>query len=78
MVVEEAVHARVPAQADRRRVVLDRRRVDLAVTVVLEDLPELVRERTELTHLVGQDVARPARDWVHRSHGGQAMGSPGE
>ena len=65
MVVEHAVgRLRAAVAAAQHALVLDRRRVDLAVAVALEDAAQRVGDRAQLPHLVGQHVARAARDAV--------------
>jgi hypothetical protein len=59
-----------PVAAAQGRLVLDRRRVDLAVAVELEDAAQGVRDRAQLPHLVGQHVAGPARDAVDHTAAG--------
>ena len=50
--------------------VLDRRRVDLAVAVALEDAAQGLGDRAQLAHLVRQDVARAAGDRVDHTPAG--------
>ena len=71
VVVDHAVgrlHAAVAAAQDG--LVLDRRRVDLAVAVALEDAAQGVGDRAQLPHLVGEHVAGAARDAVDHTGAG--------
>ncbi len=59
--------ARVHVGTIERALVLERRRVHLAVTGTLEHFPDAVGHRAELAHLVGQEVSRSAGDAIdHR------------
>ena len=69
VLVEHAVRgaARVHVGALERALVLERRRVDLAVAGPLEHLADAVGHRAQLAHLVGQEVSRSAGDAIdHR------------
>jgi hypothetical protein len=71
VIVDDAIgrlDARVAAAEDR--LVLDGRRVDLAIAVALEDVPKSVGDRAQLPHLVGEHVAGPARDAVDHTVAG--------
>ena len=61
---------RAAVAAAQHRLVLDRRRVDLAVAVQLEDAAQRVGDRAQLPHLVGEHVARSARDAVDHTRAG--------
>ena len=50
--------------AREHRLVLQRRRVDLAVAVIVEDTAQGVGDRTHLARLLWEHVARTAGDWV--------------
>ena len=70
LLVEQLVRGvggrRVPAR--QHLLVLERRRLDLAVAVRVEDPPHPLDDRVDLPQLVGQDVARPAGGRVDRRH----------
>jgi hypothetical protein len=71
VVVDHAVgrlHAAVAAA--QHGLVLDRRRVDFAVAVQLEDAAQGVRDGAQLPHLVGEHIAGSARDAVDHTGAG--------
>ncbi len=72
VVVEHPVRRRHvrPRRLGHDALVLDRRRVDLAVAVALEDGAQRLRDRAQLAHLVRQDVARAAGDRVDHTPAG--------
>jgi hypothetical protein len=70
VVVEEPVDAVAAGHPAHDRLVLDRRRPHLAVAEALEHGAHRLGDRTQLAHLVGQDVAGPGGDRVHRAHQG--------